>query len=157
MDINSLLSPQDSPANETPPPPLTRSSPSMHSPSKRATRQIPSRTQSGLSQQFTSSPAPGPGGYHQHAQMVMTPTPVAQPSPGVNSFQNGRMHSAASTPIPSMSSPHDARMTPPQMLHRQTSTPGMDTLADLATMQHRQQAVRQNSGNMRPSIRNSFP
>ncbi|KAJ8114911.1 hypothetical protein OPT61_g3329 [Boeremia exigua] len=42
-------------------------------------------------------------------------------------------------------------MTPPAHLYRQTSTPGMDALADLASMQHQQQAARQNSlGHQRP-------
>ncbi|KAF2790477.1 hypothetical protein K505DRAFT_327550 [Melanomma pulvis-pyrius CBS 109.77] len=151
MDINSLLSPQDSPASETPPPPPALPSPSMHSPSKRVMRQIPSRTQSGLSQQITSSPTPVAGYHQQH--LTHTPTLSAQHSPSIISFPNGRVHSAASTPpIPSMGTSHDARMTPPHMLHRQASTPGMDTLADLASMQHRQQAVRQSASTMRPSI-----
>lgn len=207
MDINSLLSPQDSPARETPPPPPPQSalaSPSLQSPSKRAIRQMPSRTPSGLSQQITSSPQP-----HLAFQQI--------PSPGIAGFTNGgrTVHSAASTPPIDrpLHSPHDARMTPPHLLHRQGSTPGMDTLAgrypfhiqkgagsweadrycvqdhivrlrrcgtvccvlvfaerfepavsteretmtdgsaDLATMQHQQQTVRQNSAAARPSFR----
>jgi len=125
MDINSLLSPQDSPANETPPPPPAIPLP-FQSPSKRAIGQMPSRTPSGLSQQVTPS-SPAHAGYH-HQHLTTMPTPSA--SPGVTSFPNGRAHSATNTPpIPSLGSPHDARMTPPHPMHRQASTPGMDTLA----------------------------
>src|SRR5262245_25842734 len=116
MDINSLLSPQDSPAQETPPPHPSLASPSLQSPSKRAIRQIPSRTPSGLSQQITSFPQP-----HLTYQQL--------PSPGIAGLTNGSrvIHSATSTPP--LHSPRDARMTPPHHLPRQASTPGMDTLA----------------------------
>ncbi|KAF2114385.1 hypothetical protein BDV96DRAFT_494415 [Lophiotrema nucula] len=162
MDINSLLSPQESPSAETPPPPPALASPSLRSPSKRPSlRHMPSRTSSGLSQQITSSPqyfhdqlpTPGHAVYQQHT------TPPAR-SPGFTSFPNGRtIHSAASTPPidarQPLGSPHDARMTPPHPLSRQASTPGMDTLADLAAMQQRQEAARQNAAvyqAQRPSI-----
>lgn len=120
MDINSLLSPQDSPAQETPPPHPALPSPSLQSPGKRAMRLIPSRTPSGLSQQIAQSPQSHPA-YQQ------------LPSPGITAFTNGSraVHSATSTPPIDrpLHSPHDARMTPPHLLHRQASTPGMDTLA----------------------------
>lgn len=146
MDINSLLSPQDSPAQETPPPPSALGSPSIQSASKRAIRQIPSRTPSGLSQQLTSSPQPHLS-YHQHKQ----------PSPGITYTNGSRaIHSATSTPPERpVHSPHDPRMTPPNPLLRQASTPSMDALADLASMQHQhqQQAARQNTVVQRPSFR----
>lgn len=134
MDINSLLSPSDSPAG-TPAPQSALPSPSvLRSPNKRNMRQMPSRTPSGLSQQITSSP-------QTHAALQQTS------SPGFAHMTNGAraMHSAMGTPQP-IASPHDARMTPPQHVYRQASTPGMDTLADLASMQQQQQqqqAVRQ--------------
>ncbi|KAF2824780.1 hypothetical protein CC86DRAFT_371310 [Ophiobolus disseminans] len=137
MDIPSLLSPSDSPAGTpTPQQPPALPSPSMlRSPgkSKRAMRQMPSRTSSGLSQQITSSPQP-----HAALQQV--------PSPGFAHIANGAraMHSAMSTPQP-LGSPRDARMTPPHHMFRQASTPGMDTLADLASMQQQQQGTRQTS------------
>lgn len=119
MDINSLLSPSDSPAGTpAPQPPPALPSPSMlQSPRKRAVRQMPSRTSSGLSQQITSSPQP-----HAALQQV--------PSPGFAHIANGAraMHSAMNTPQPH-GSPRDARMTPPHHMLRQASTPGMDTLA----------------------------
>ena len=119
MDINSLLSPSDSPAGTpTPQPPPAQPSPSMlRSPKKRPVRQMPSRTPSGLSQQITSSPQP-----HPVLQQV--------PSPGFAHMANGArpVHSAMSTPQP-LGSPHDARMSTPNHFLRQPSTPGMDTLA----------------------------
>jgi hypothetical protein len=119
MDINSLLSPSDSPAGTpTPQPPPALPSPSMiPSPRKHIPRQLPSRTPSGLNQQITSSPQP-----HAALQQV--------PSPGFAHIANGAraMHSAMSTPQP-LGSPRDARMTPPHSTFRQASTPGMDTLA----------------------------
>ena len=120
MDINSLLSPSDSPA-QTPPPQPTQASPSTlasHSPGKRTVRQqVPSRTPSGLSQQITSSQQ-----VHLAHQKL--------PSPGYGHLANGAraVHSATSTPQP-LGSPHDARMTPPSHMYRQASTPGMDALA----------------------------
>ncbi|OAL52873.1 hypothetical protein IQ07DRAFT_344670 [Pyrenochaeta sp. DS3sAY3a] len=142
MDINSLLSPSDSPAGTPTPQAQTQPalpSPSMlQSPSKRAIRQMPSRTPSGLSQHITSSPQP-----HTHLQQL--------PSPALAHITNGAraVHSAMGTPQP-IGSPHDTRATPPQYIARQDSTAGMDTLADLASMQQ-QQAVRQNSvGHQRP-------
>lgn len=61
----------------------------------------------------------------------------AQPSPPIpNSTSHLRKH-ATGTP------PADFRTT------RQPSTPGMDTLADLASMQHHQQTARENAGGLR--------
>lgn len=143
MDINSLLSPSDSPAQTPPPPPPAHVSPSIlaaSSPGKRPARQqMPSRTPSALSQQITSSPQ-----LHLAHQKI--------PSPGYGHLANGArpVHSATSTPQ-SLGSPHDARMTPPSHMYRQASTPSMDALADLATMQQQQQAARQSSlGLQRP-------
>lgn len=119
MDIQSMLSPSDSPAGTpTPQPPPALPSPSMlQSPSKRAIRQMPSRTSSGLNQQITSSPQP-----HAALQQIA--------SPGFAHMANGARNAHGATPTPQpLGSPRDARMTPPNPLYRQTSTPGMDTLA----------------------------
>ncbi|KAF2875722.1 hypothetical protein BDV95DRAFT_603130 [Massariosphaeria phaeospora] len=154
MDINSLLSPQDSPAHETPPPPPPN--PALTSPSKRALRQIPSRTPSGLSQQqFNSSPARQP---HAAYQQQQPPQQLSSSSSPGFPFPNGARapHSAASTPpvdYQPVGSPFDARISPSHPLYRQASTPGMDTLADLATMQHQQQEARQSHPAQRPSIK----
>ncbi|XP_014552979.1 hypothetical protein COCVIDRAFT_29750 [Bipolaris victoriae FI3] len=143
MDINSLLSPSDSPAGTpTPQPAPAAASPSLlPSPSKRMRRQIPSRTPSGLSQQVISSSSPQPQSQPQPHQTLQS----RGPSPGYTQIANGArsIHSAMGTPQ-QVSSPRDARMTPPNPMYRQASTPGMDTLADLASMQQ-QQAARQNS------------
>lgn len=141
MDINSLLSPQDSPAQETPP-----RSPSLQASGKRAARQIPSRTPSGLSQQITSSPQP-PLSYQQQPPPQQQQQQQQQlPSPGV-AFTNGNrgVHSATSTPSDRpIHSPRDARMTPPNPLLRQASTPGMDALAGgCRTMPHVRPAMKQ--------------
>ncbi|EDU39505.1 RNA-binding protein RRM domain [Pyrenophora tritici-repentis] len=137
MDINSLLSPSDSPAGTpTPQPAPSAPSPSLiRSPGKRARRQIPSRTPSGLSQQVMSSSSPQP---HSAIQQRV-------PSPGYAQIANGArtMHTTINT-AQQAASPRDARMTPPNATYRQASTPGMDTLADLASMQQ-QQAARQSS------------
>ncbi|KAF2275353.1 uncharacterized protein EI97DRAFT_400210 [Westerdykella ornata] len=164
MDINSLLSPQDSPATETPPPVPPVAAPSS---AKRAMRQIPSRTPSGLSQQtpqtqqhITSSPQRF---HHDPLPPHSMPTYMRQPpathaplqSPGHAGYTNGGTHSAVHTPTfdkGQLGSAHDSRMTTPYPLHRQASTPGMDTLADLASMQHVQQTARQQNASQRPSI-----
>jgi hypothetical protein len=158
MDINSLLSPQDSPATETPPP-LPQVA--TQSPKKRTRRQIPSRTPSNISQ-HSQHPTSSPQRFHpetlpthvapvyqQHQQHHHTP---------VASYTNGRgVHSATHTPPAfdnrQFAQTHDPRVTPPHPLHRQASTPGMDALADLASMQHVQQAARQQNVAQRPSIR----
>jgi hypothetical protein len=126
MDINSLLSPQDSPARETPPPHPALASPALQSPSKRAIRQMPSRTASGLSQQITSSPQPPAQAHPQVAYQQIS-------SPSMASFTNGAraIHSGTATPPLDrpIHSPRDVHMTPPHPLHRNTSTPSMDALA----------------------------
>ena len=129
MDISSLLSPQDSPVRETPPPPpsTARGSP------KRAGRNKPSSNpkvgQSPLSR--TSLPASSsPRHAKLHAYPTMPSPPTSAPGPTVAS--------AVRTP------PIDSNHT-----ERQHSTSGMDTLADLASMQHHQQEARANAGGLR--------
>jgi len=97
-------------------------------------------------QQFHHDAAPPPIA-HPHTYYHQQHT-SALASPGIAGYMNG----IDRTPL---GSPHDARVTPPHPsqppLHRQSSTPGMDALADLASMQHVQQTVRQQA--QRPSIR----
>ena len=113
MDINSLLSPSDSPAGTpTPQPAPTIPSPSLlRSPGKRTRRQMPSRTPSGLSQQIRSSPQP-PQTLQQRV-----------PSPGYAHIANGAraVHSSIGTPQ-QIASPRDARMTPPNCQHATTTS-----------------------------------
>lgn len=170
MDISQLLSPQDSPATETPPPLPAQSSQLSQSPAIRPQRQIPSRTPSGLayaaSQRAQRQVNFQQQQYQQHNQQQFHHQAQSQyiaaiPSPGVAEYSNGRsLHSATHTPPSSFdmtqrASPRslDARSTPPHPLHRQASTPSMDALADLASMQHVQQTARQQSVGQRPSIR----
>ena len=147
MNIRELLSPQDSPAAETPP---QRLSPSPHaSPNKRSSG--PSRQHwksSGLTTSFTQSPTPQDvqlpsiAAHDNHQQFLL---PVA---------------SVTSAPYPGLSTQHSPNHQPPESgvssahpaIHRQFSTPQMDKLAELASMQqhhhhhhHQQQGAGQNS------------
>lgn len=141
MDINSLLSPQESPASETPPPTGQSPLPSPNT-NKRARRPaVEKRKSSGLGQHhITSSPRVA-------GDQLLTPTgsltsatshPSSGPIPSptvVHNGQNARaMHSAASTPTlevrPPLATLHESRASSGHATpHRQNSTPGMDALA----------------------------
>ncbi|KAI9805669.1 MAG: Splicing factor [Piccolia ochrophora] len=129
MDINKLLSPQDSPVDEVPD-------------NKLAAGSLRRTHSSSLTPKSTASPKlPGPlpppalpHGAVVHAQQKV-------PSPNTISPGTGVAVSATSTP------PADARPGS----SRQGSTPGMDTLADLASMQHHQHAARTNANGLRSS------
>lgn len=123
MDINSLLSPDSNPqsGNSTPVPgptsnnaPTSAAGPSPHKAIQR-TRSGPARKGK------TSSPL---------AQQVYAPTTLAESSPPAGSPSVGPNTSGGNGTPP-------ATERPPS---RQPSTPGMDTLADLAAMQHPQAA-----------------
>ncbi|KAF2840240.1 hypothetical protein M501DRAFT_1002554 [Patellaria atrata CBS 101060] len=148
MDIRALLSPEDSPVSRDVSP--AASPHKQASPVKRPGRPA-KRKSSSLSQQITSSPQPQEQLYNaayqaQHSNL---------PSPGLSSIVQNGIHyqSAHTTPTSEPRNPYvESRATPPHpALHRQGSTPGMDTLADLASMQHHQ-ATRQASESTRPSI-----
>ncbi|KAK6814728.1 hypothetical protein RU639_009690 [Aspergillus parasiticus] len=123
MDINSLLSPQESNSQSG------RSSPSA-APTSVSNTSIPStgppppkplrKNRAGQTRQgMTSSPL---------AQHVFAPPHVSEPSPPAISPTVGPNVGSGS------GTPPAADLPPP----RQPSTPGMDTLADLASMQHHQ-------------------
>ncbi|KAF2092161.1 hypothetical protein K490DRAFT_32621 [Saccharata proteae CBS 121410] len=139
MDINSLLSPQDSPSSEQPP---NASSP-QPSPARRPGRPA-KRKSSGLSKQVTADSPPQqhsllhPATAARNAATYMPPTGLLSPSSA------GASQDARPTLSP-MSTPNA------QAMHRHGSSPGMDTLADLASMQHHQQAARHSANSMRPS------
>ncbi|KAL9122468.1 MAG: hypothetical protein Q9187_000978 [Circinaria calcarea] len=135
MDINSLLSPQDSPVDETPPapPPST-----MAATTKRTRR--------------TKSSAPtSKVGFSPLSKATLPSDP--------------QVHNAAPKSRPPLHSPPSSGSGPPILLKsisslstsstenmksdRQLSTSGMDTLADLASMQHHQQEARANAGGLR--------
>ncbi|KAI9789094.1 MAG: Splicing factor [Peltula sp. TS41687] len=116
MDINSLLSPQNSPdikpaATKTVPPNLPRTSSNLNPDHASASREKPSSQHPQL-----------PQGAIAQAQQVL-PTPPALSS-GSTRLELGPL---------TQSSDGQAR---------QVSTPGMDALADLASMQHHQQIAR---------------
>ncbi|KAF7588731.1 Splicing factor [Aspergillus hancockii] len=122
MDINSLLSPQESNSQSG------RSSPSV-GPTSVSNTSMPStapppkplrKNRAGPTKQgMTSSPL---------AQHVFAPPHVSEPSPPAISPTVGPNMGGGSATPPA------ADLPPP----RQPSTPGMDTLADLASMQHHQ-------------------
>ncbi|KAI9783872.1 MAG: Splicing factor [Candelina submexicana] len=127
MDINSLLSPEDAPATSTPPP--GKGSPSNR---KRA------RSNAAASTSISS-----PLRQAQQAPPVLPRNAVAQAqqeivSPPITSSSTGRSMSTVSTPSIEV-----------RGSARQPSTPGMDTLADLASMQHHQQTARANASGLR--------
>ncbi|KAK2797428.1 Splicing factor [Onygenales sp. PD_10] len=111
MDINSLLSPQDSPSGQATPVPPPSASPhkNFHKPRSSSTR--PAMTSSPLVHQVLTP------GLRDPSPQAMPPSVVPVPVPGT----------ATGTPPSSELQPT-----------RQASTPGMDTLADLAAMQHHQ-------------------
>jgi squamous cell carcinoma antigen recognized by T-cells 3 len=131
MDINLLLSPNDTPTRETPPPSRANTSSPHVSPLKRPGRpQATKRSSSNLSHTVHSSIG---SPRTPQEQQLLTPTlshngafqlPYAPvPSPGFTSAPNGR-------PVQSAASTHsgDGRASQP-LLQRQGSTPSMDTLA----------------------------
>ena len=130
MDINSLLSPSESPR--------TTPGPNVKASAKKTRR---TRATSNLSVTYdpsSTATANGP----QTASMASNNGPL-QPqnttsSPGAMAVAQGFTTNAAVTP------PADGLRTT-----RQPSTPGMDALADLASMQHHQQTARLNAGGLR--------
>lgn len=123
MDINSLLSPQPSPDEEIP------SGTNAPKPLRRTlSSALAPKPSLSVSRQSSS---------HSLVLPASTVSPVQQtlPSPPVVKMADGRMTSTVVTP--------SADVKP------QSSTAGMDTLADLASMQHLQQMARTNSGGPR--------
>ncbi|PWY90920.1 pre-mRNA splicing factor [Aspergillus heteromorphus CBS 117.55] len=123
MDINSLLSPQDSNSQSG------RSTPST-GPSPVPNTSVP--TTAGPAPKPLRKPRPGsnkPGMTSSPlAQHVFAPSHLPEPSPPAMSPKVGPSVGGGSGTPPATDLP------PP----RQPSTPGMDTLADLASMQHHQ-------------------
>jgi hypothetical protein len=136
MDISALLSPQDSPIRES-------SSPDKASPKKTRkprTSSTPKVGASPLSKTFTPpalEASPLSGGTLSGGTQTRFPLP-SPPTNGSSGSSHPLSISASNTP------PADVLRT-----HRQVSTSGMDTLADLASMQHHQQAARANAGGLR--------
>ena len=126
MDISSLLSPQDSP-RETPPP---SSKVLVKKPRKPRTSKL-ANTVNSSPLANTSVPPSLPHSAIVQAQLTVPSPPVISPASALRT-------SAANTP------PADGGRA-----MRQPSTPGMDTLADLASMQHHQQTARENAGGLR--------
>ncbi|KAI9712201.1 MAG: hypothetical protein M1812_006935 [Candelaria pacifica] len=128
MDINSLLSPQESSSTNSITPPVKGPSGSR----KRARSNAASATtRSSPLRQAQQAPPILPRNAVAQAQQTMA-------SPPITSSSTGRTMSTTSTPSIEARGPV-----------RQPSTPGMDTLADLASMQHHQQTARANASGLR--------
>jgi squamous cell carcinoma antigen recognized by T-cells 3 len=121
MDINSLLSPQDTPTAS----PSPRSSPATIRRTKSQST-VPNARTTPLSQNH----APGTSNF---------PRPSPLRSPPMNHLTLNQTKPSSNT---------SSAMGSPQ-LSRQSATPGMDTLADLASMQHHQRTARTHSVGMK--------
>ncbi|PYI19456.1 pre-mRNA splicing factor [Aspergillus violaceofuscus CBS 115571] len=129
MDINSLLSPQDSNSQSGRTTPSAGSTPANNAsvpvsgpPQPKPLRKSrPGATKQGM----TSSPL---------AQHVYAPNQLPDPSPPTNSPKVGPSMGSGSGSGSGSGTPPATDLPPA----RQPSTPGMDTLADLASMQHHQ-------------------
>ena len=129
MDISALLSPQDSPVRDAPAP---KASP-RKSRKPRTTAKPSAASKIGaspLSRAYVPAEPSPPNG--------ALPARLPMPSPSTN----GSPHQL---PLATTSTPPSDVLRP----HRQSSTSGMDTLADLASMQHHQQTARANAGGLR--------
>ncbi|KAL8947071.1 MAG: hypothetical protein Q9222_006610 [Ikaeria aurantiellina] len=127
MDINSLLSPQDSPRDE--------SAISSSKPAPKKTRRpraakptVPAKISPSTTSSYPSPAPPQNLNPHPHQQIIYTP-PMAQST----SIMRSAPENVADGSRPA----------------RQGSTPGMDTLAELASMQQHQQATRESAGGLR--------
>ncbi|KAK4694102.1 squamous cell carcinoma antigen recognized by T-cells 3, partial [Lecanoromycetidae sp. Uapishka_2] len=129
MDINSLLSPQEPPRENPPSTPLAKA------PAKRPRK--PRTTKVTQPSPLANTTLPPPDFPHNavvQAQQYAVPAPQ-NVSPG------GRPRlSSMSSITPPAEGPHS---------NRQPSTAGMDTLAELASMQHHQQIARANAVGLR--------
>ncbi|KAL8737779.1 MAG: hypothetical protein Q9181_001369 [Wetmoreana brouardii] len=126
MDINSLLSPQDSPKE-------TATSSSNSTPRKPRKLRGPKSARPAGASPASRSPLPPPA-LAQNA--TLQPFPQIVQSPPITH------------PASAMRRAADA-LSDGGRSARQGSTPGMDTLADLASMQHHQQTTRANAGGLR--------
>ena len=129
MDINSLLSPQETSGETSTPTSATKS------PAKKPRKSRTSKVAQPSPLANTTLPPPT----LPHNAVVQAQHGAVSPS--TISPSSGNRLSATSTP------PADGSHT-----KRQPSTPGMDTLADLASMQHHQQTARANAGGLRSDV-----
>ncbi|QDS67938.1 hypothetical protein FKW77_008763 [Venturia effusa] len=148
MDINSLLSPCESPVTEKPPP-LASPSPRA-SPAKRPGRpSVQQRKSSGLSHVSTLSPIEQslPSLAVHNAAIAYQNQQGVYGQPASNPPFQIAGHTATSTPPGNTARLVETRASPSQpVMHRADSTPQMDTLADLASMrQHQNHPPRQTS------------
>ncbi|MCJ1282823.1 Splicing factor [Xylographa opegraphella] len=132
MDISALLSPQDAPVRDAPTQAVAKASP-------RRPRKPRATTKSFTASKIGASPlsrayVPAEPSLPDGALTARLP----MPSPPTDGSPLQQASGTTSTPSVDGS-----------RLHRQSSTSGMDTLADLASMQHHQQTARANAGGLR--------
>ncbi|EME46210.1 hypothetical protein DOTSEDRAFT_78563 [Dothistroma septosporum NZE10] len=165
MDINALLSPDESQQSSESP----TSSPLKRTSRPRLERPSGKRTGSGLSQEVTRSPErvvtrPSPPDSNvSHSTRKIASHPQQQQT---FSVQHGTVAAPNYRPLPPTSAPHreqqgvygyvqplqqqqqqQQHQDRPAVAHRHSSTPQMETLADLASMRQRQQTTRTYSAN----------
>lgn len=133
MDISALLSPQESHGRDAASPPEKASPKKPRKPRATSTPKVGTSPLSRIYAPQDSS-ASSAGTVSSGASQIRLPVP----SPPANGSSHPLVVNATST------SPADGLR-----LHRQSSTSGMDTLADLASMQHHQPAARANAGGLR--------
>lgn len=136
MDINLLLSPQDSPRAT----PVAVTKVAVKKPRKSKSSKPVDPKPNTLSHLANPSLPPSSLPYSAVVQAqhgILAGHEMPSPPPVISPASALRV-SAASTP------PADGNRS-----NRQPSTPGMDTLADLASMQHHQQTARANAGGLR--------
>ncbi|KAL8649078.1 MAG: hypothetical protein Q9226_005726 [Calogaya cf. arnoldii] len=122
MDISSLLSPQESPRDT---PPLSKSTPRKSRKPRIAKSTAPPK----ISPSSRTAQPPPPNATYQTPQQIVRSPPIAHPVSAMR-LTTGTAPDAG-------------------LAARQGSTPGMDALADLASMQHHQQTTRANAGSLR--------
>lgn len=131
MDINSLLSPSESPVTETPP--TFPSPPPRASPAKRPGRpSIQQRKSSGLSQVSTVSPIEQslPSlAVHNAAIAYQNQQGIYGQSATNPPFQNVGYAATTSPPVSGAHSVETRAASSQSVMHRTESTPQMDTLA----------------------------
>ncbi|KAL8674651.1 MAG: hypothetical protein Q9168_000959 [Polycauliona sp. 1 TL-2023] len=120
MDISSLLSPQESP--QLTPPPTTK-------PRSRKPRAVKSTNPPRIPSSSRLAHQAPPNGAYQPPQQIVRSPPIAHPVSALRLATENTPDASSAT--------------------RQGSTPGMDALADLASMQHHQQTTRANAGALR--------
>jgi RNA recognition motif-containing protein len=134
MDISSLLSPEDPDTSKARSPPKSSPSHGRRGTGPISAPSVPSQIQppnTSTHSSYITTPENGESNPPSYIRATDAPPP------------NGHLYTPSIVTTP----PTDAAARPGP--NRVASTPGMDTLADLASMQHHQQTARSTSGGMK--------